>query len=219
MEQQQIKPEKPTTNDHPPAPQKQPEPFPNVPQESHSANRAEQFVDKVSIKYDEDTQSATSRLRRRGKCPEANSAERPQAPAPMPCKANQSLIAKTMQRERLTKALSVPKRSDGQKMKRIVFNGTFPIDDPYSSRFDNEEDEEEDGDYENYDDEHDSEYEYDVEDGDHGDEEEQDAEGGDVEDGGISIQELARDKRYYVQYNRIKNDYQSYNLNRFGANK
>lgn len=31
----------------------------------------------------------------------------------------------------------------GQKLKKIVFNGTFPIDDPYSSRFDDDVDDDE----------------------------------------------------------------------------
>lgn len=31
----------------------------------------------------------------------------------------------------------------GQKFKKIVFNGTFPIDDPYSSRFDDDVDDDE----------------------------------------------------------------------------
>lgn len=37
--------------------------------------------------------------------------------------------------ERDMSALHRPQFASGAKMKKIVFNGTFPIDDPYSSRF------------------------------------------------------------------------------------
>lgn len=35
-------------------------------------------------------------------------------------------------------AVHRPQFASGAKLKKIVFNGTFPIDDPYSSRFDND---------------------------------------------------------------------------------
>lgn len=38
--------------------------------------------------------------------------------------------------DRIMSALHRPQFASGVSMKKIVFNGTFPIDDPYSSRFD-----------------------------------------------------------------------------------
>lgn len=38
--------------------------------------------------------------------------------------------------DRIMSALHRPQFASGISMKKIVFNGTFPIDDPYSSRFD-----------------------------------------------------------------------------------
>lgn len=38
--------------------------------------------------------------------------------------------------DRSMSALHRPQFASGAKLKKIVFNGTFPIDDPYSSRFD-----------------------------------------------------------------------------------
>lgn len=88
--------------------------------------------------------------------------ERPPIGHPVINVTNKEVVAKILQKERIEKALSMRKQTDGPKMKRIVFNGTFPIDDPYSSRFDTYVDEE--GGI--YDDEYDYEYDDDDFDGD-----------------------------------------------------
>lgn len=144
-------------------------------------NNDDRLLPHVSMKPNDDTHFATAsnRLRRRVKWPSPTNTEATPPTLSSPELANvanmQSLIAKDVQRERLTRALSVQKQQqqqhqhaagDYQRMKRIVFNGTYPIDDPYSSRFDSyaeereyaydydeDEDEEAGDDYDEYEDE------------------------------------------------------------------
>lgn len=120
--------------------------------------------------------AATNHLRRRGKYQiPTTKIERPPIAQPVANVANKAVVEKRLQKERLERALSIKKQAQGQKMKRIVFNGTFPIDDPYSSRFEtyvDEEggiydDEEYDYEYDDYDEDPDAEdpSDYDQEDG------------------------------------------------------
>lgn len=87
--------------------------------------------------------AATNHLRRRAKYQiPTTKIERPPIAQPIANVANKAMVEKLLQKERLERALSIQKQAQGQKMKRIVFNGTFPIDDPYSSRFETYVDEE-----------------------------------------------------------------------------
>lgn len=87
--------------------------------------------------------AATNHLRRRAKCQiPTTKIERPPTAQPVTVTnvTNKAMAEKLLQKERLERALSIQKQAgQGQKMKRVVFNGTFPIDDPFSSRFEVDE--------------------------------------------------------------------------------
>lgn len=127
-------------------------------------------------------------------------------------------MAKNAQRDRLTRALNVQKQRQqhdqqlhkqcqpthyDQRIKRIVFNGTFPIDDPLSSRFDDFNEADEDA-YAEYEDEYG--------DDDDEDDDDDDEEGGyddyDDFDGDVVpvMEEMAREKRYYMKCGRVIDD-------------
>lgn len=73
--------------------------------------------------------------------------------------------------------------------KKVVFNGTFPIDDPISSRFDE------------------SESESDVDDDDDDDNDDDD-EQNECCDRGVSIEELIVDRKVKLNYNKMMNEYE-----------
>lgn len=176
-------------------------------------------VSKNQTTTDEQATSSPNRLRRRVKC-ESPTIE---MPAPSICNAaNKTLITKNMQRDRLSRALSVQKQlqqqhQHQQNLKRIVFNGTFPIDDPYSSRFVSYVDEHDEY-YEQYDDEDDGDEDEDDDECEYGYEGETDNYRIPDDENGISIHELASDKHYFMNCSRIQNEYHQ-NVRRFPSKK
>lgn len=168
----------------------------------------------VSMKHTDDPLCgiASNRLRRRNKCQMLPSEPITTVMNPLSSVtvSNQPLMVKNIQKDQLPRALSVQKQQkephhqppytagDDQRIKRIVFNGTFPIDDPYSSRFENYAEEDEEA----YDEYHDEDYD-DYENDDDDDDEEAGDYYDDQSESGLSIPELARDKRYYTTYSRV----------------
>lgn len=202
LEQQ---PDKPTqsSNDCPSLSQPTPETYTNT-QIEHSDLHDDPILTNVSKKSADDVQSAsTNFIRRRVKCPTPAKTvhnHQPQSQSVLNV-ANKSIIAKNLHKERLTKALSIKKQAERQHMKRIVFNGTFPIDDPYSSRFETYAEDNEEYDDDEYDENDDGD--------DVGDDDLDDVEDPYEHDdeNGVSIQEYLRDKRYYMNYGRHKTEY------------
>lgn len=124
-----------------------------------------------------------------------------------PCnqsKTNTLTSATTSSKGKVTRQISVlkvnKKLSGSVKKKtgkKVVFNGTFPIDDPISSRFDesNESsDDDVDDDYDNVEEDDD----------DHEDENEQ----GECCDRGVSIEELIVDRKVKLNYKKMMNEYE-----------
>lgn len=105
---------------------------------------------------------------------------------------NKGKVTRQMSVLKINKKLSGSvKKKTGKK---VVFNGTFPIDDPISSRFDESN---ESSDVDDDDDD-----EYNVEEND--DENEQ----GECYDRGLSIEELVVDRKVKLNYKKMMNEYE-----------
>lgn len=74
--------------------------------------------------------------------------------------------------------------------KKVVFNGTFPIDDPISSRFDESNES-------SYDDEEEDD-----------DDDDDEIEQGECSDRGVSIEELVVDRKVKLNYKKMMNEYE-----------
>lgn len=110
---------------------------------------------------------------------------------------NKAKVTRQMSVLKVNKKLSGSvKKKTGKK---VVFNGTFPIDDPISSRFDDSNESSDD----DADADDDEEYDEDEEDDD-GDEVEQ----GECCDRGLSIEELIVDRKVKLNYKKMMNEYE-----------
>lgn len=83
--------------------------------------------------------------------------------------------------------------------KKVVFNGTFPIDDPISSRFDGCNDTSDDDD---------DEVEDEDEEDDNDDNDVDDNDDGECCDRGVSIEELVSDRKVKLNYKKMMNEYE-----------
>lgn len=110
---------------------------------SNSPSVGDDFVDNVSSSEPKDATTSCLRKRitksARKSSPKMHCNNKSPSSAASTCEFMQS--AATLRHtsagyDRNMSALHRPQFASGAKLKKIVFNGTFPIDDPYSSRFD-----------------------------------------------------------------------------------
>lgn len=110
---------------------------------SNSPSVGDDFVDNVSSSEPNDATTSCLRKRitknARKSSPKMHCNNKPPSLTASTCEFMHSaakLRHTSAGYDRNMSALHRPQFASGAKLKKIVFNGTFPIDDPYSSRFD-----------------------------------------------------------------------------------